>query len=69
MGSACAMHGREEKCTEIMTGEPERGDFLKDLGEAGRIILKRILRWYGMGYVNMVMNFRVPYEADNILSS
>lgn len=43
MGSACGMHGREGKYTENYDGEPGRTDFLKDLIEAGRIILKGIL--------------------------
>jgi hypothetical protein len=31
---------RRKSTQKIMTGEPERRDFLKDIGEAGKIILK-----------------------------
>jgi hypothetical protein len=78
-------HGRDDKCVNFLVGEPEwkkplgrprrrwEDDIRMDLREIGWEVVdwKHLTQDRGQwwGFVNTVMNLRVPYKAGNFLTS
>jgi hypothetical protein len=73
MGGACSTDRKDEKLILFFFSESLKGrDNLGDLSVQGRILLKWILRKWGIDWrdlVNTEINFRIPLETGNFLAS
>jgi hypothetical protein len=85
VGGACSAYGGEERHIGFWWGNLRERDHLGDQGVDGRIILRWIFRRWdvkGMDWIELaqdrnrwwalvtaVMNFRVPLNAGNFLTS